>query len=111
MQMVISPKNQSIITNGKAGLFTTIPVDDLVNAVRSSDVPCHPSATAGLYVCNTLLYRLLRHFPSLPITFVHLPYSTVQTINKAKDTPSISLADMTQALKVIATFIYNNLKN
>lgn len=99
------PRNKPIIADGEPGLFTTIPVEELVDAVRSCGVPCHPSQTAGLYVCNTLLYRVLHHFPSLPITFVHMPYSTAQVINKGKDTPSMSIGDMKRALMAVITHI------
>lgn len=99
------PVNNPVAEGGPAAIFSTLPVDTLVEAVRAAGIPCHPSESAGLYVCNTLLYTLLHRFPSLPVTFVHLPYTPAQAVKKGKDTPSMSLPDMTAALSAVISAI------
>lgn len=95
------PVNRSVIPDAPDAYFSTLPIDRVVEAVRSAGIPCHPSNSAGLYVCNTLLYQLLHRFPGLPIGFIHLPYSTAQAVGKGKDTPSMSVCDMSVSLAAI----------
>lgn len=46
----------------------TLPVDALTRALRAT-----PSDDAGRYVCNALLYDVLRGLPGVPAGFVHVP--------------------------------------
>jgi len=63
--------------HGPAACFSTIPVDDLVAAARSSGVPAAGSDDAGTFLCNQVLYQTLRHCVSSRLRvrtgFVHLP--------------------------------------
>lgn len=95
------PINQPVCEDGPGELCSTLPVNRLVEAVTERGIPCRASDSAGRYVCNTLFYRLLHRFPSLPIGFIHLPYSDAQTSNKAPGTSSIPLQAMTDALSII----------
>lgn len=65
-------KEQKIEASGPDGLFARLPVSALVRAAQEAGVPARISSSAGEYVCNHLLYQLLRKHPELPAGFVHL---------------------------------------
>lgn len=100
-----TPSGEKIITDAPAAYFSTMPVDALAEAVRRGGVPCRVSNTAGLYVCNTLLYCLLHSFPVLPACFVHVPYSPAQAATKPAGTPSMAIPTVTSALTLLVRAI------
>ncbi len=96
------PDNRPIDPDGPDAIFSSAPVDRLVQAVRVGGIPAHASNSAGTYVCNTLYYHLLSHYGHIPVCFVHVPYSLAQAIAKPATTPSMSVDTMTQAITLIA---------
>lgn len=67
--------NQKIAARGPDALFTTLPLDLMVQAGRLAGVPTQASNSAGTFVCNYLLYSLL-HFAmetELKAGFIHIP--------------------------------------
>jgi pyroglutamyl-peptidase len=70
------PINQTIIPGAPDGLFTDLPLNQIINHCSDQGVKVEISYTAGTYVCNYLMYRLLhlakddRNFQS---GFIHLP--------------------------------------
>ena len=53
-----------IIQNAPVSYMSTLPVNDIVHAVRNAGLPCRLSYSAGRFVCNDLLYTLL-HFAAV----------------------------------------------
>ena len=76
------PADIPIVPDGPAAYFSTLPIRAMVKAMESSGVPARISNTAGTYVCNDLMYRVLhwaeRNRPGLPCGFIHVPYLDVQ---------------------------------
>jgi pyroglutamyl-peptidase len=70
----VRPVNQKISTNGPDGLFTRLPLEEMIAAAQSSRVSAKISSSAGEYVCNALLYQILAAYPALPAGFIHLPW-------------------------------------
>ena len=68
------PVNQKINLAGEDGLFTRLPVLAMIDASRAAGVPAKLSTSAGEYVCNYLLYRVLQENPQTPVGFIHLPW-------------------------------------
>ena len=70
------PVNTPVIENAPAAYFATLPVRDMVQAVKERGIPCALSYTAGTFVCNDLLYTLLHHYrdTDVQVGFVHIPY-------------------------------------
>ncbi len=64
-----------IAADAPAAYFSTLPVRKIVAAVRASGVPCQLSYSAGTFVCNDLLYSLLRHYDGtdVKVGFIHIP--------------------------------------
>ena len=62
--------------NGPAAYFSTVPVEAMAEAIRAASMPARVSNTAGTFVCNDVLYTLLRHFDGMAtrVGFIHVPY-------------------------------------
>lgn len=82
---------------GPAAYFATLPVRDMVGAIRAASLPASLSYSAGAFVCNDLLYSMLHRFrgTSLPIGFIHVPFLPEQA---GEGVPSMTLADIVTAL-------------
>lgn len=91
------PIDESITPNGENALFSTIPVRRIAEAINNVGVPSRVSYSAGVYVCNDVLYTLLSHFKgtNTRVGFIHVPYSKEQ--NKE---PSMGIDKIVEALKV-----------
>ena len=53
---------ERIEADGPAACFSTLAVDDLVDAVLAAGVPAEASDDAGTFLCNQVLYQTLRHW-------------------------------------------------
>lgn len=96
------PEELPVVPGGPAAYFATVPVKAMAEAIRCEGLPAAVSNTAGTYVCNSLMYRLLHlgatEFPGLMGGFIHVPYIREQTEGKAAGTPWMELSDITRAL-------------
>ncbi|MBP5312616.1 MAG: pyroglutamyl-peptidase I [Clostridia bacterium] len=65
-----------VIEGGEAACFSTIPAKDIAVKLRAKGFPCAVSYSAGTFVCNDLLYTLLRRYKDTDkkVGFVHVPY-------------------------------------
>ncbi len=70
------------ILHGKNAYFSTLPLSKIVDNLERKNLPVSISNSAGLYVCNDLMYRLLHYVNqnSLAIKagFIHVPYMNEQ---------------------------------
>ncbi len=71
------PCDEPIEPGGPAACFATLPVKAMTEAIRAEGVPAELSCTAGAYVCNSLMYAMLRYAarcePEPMCGFIHLP--------------------------------------
>lgn len=70
---------------------TPWPVDDLAARLVAQGHPAQVSDDAGLFLCNALLYHLLRRWPSLPALFVHLPLLPEQAGHRGFGEPGLGI--------------------
>lgn len=91
------PVEAPIVPGGPDGIFATVPVRAMAEAITAAGLPGKISNTAGTFVCNDTLYRLLRHFAgtSVRVGFIHVPYLPGQA---KEGVPAMSLAEMIRAL-------------
>ena len=86
----LQPDGEPLVAAGPAAYLATIPVDACVAASRAAGVPAEPSESAGLYVCNSVLYKTLHYIAQgglcIPAGFVHLPYLPQQVMQR-RDSP------------------------
>ena len=69
------PVLQKIDENGNDGLFSTLPIDNMIEFAKRHSLPVSFSFTAGTYVCNDLFYKVLAFAQGtkLQAGFIHLP--------------------------------------
>ena len=91
------PKDEPIIAGGQNAYFSTLPVRKIAEAVHQAGIASQVSYSAGAYVCNELLYRLLARFENSDtrVGFIHIPYCAEQ--NKQ---PSMELETIVKGLTV-----------
>ena len=72
----ITPSEEPILPGGPDGIFATVPVARMAEAIRDAGLPGKISNTAGTFVCNDTLYRLLAHFAGTRtrVGFLHVPH-------------------------------------
>lgn len=70
----VTHTDEPIVPGGPDAYLTTLPARALVNALRAARVPAAVSDTAGLYLCNMVMY-VARHTlgEDVPCGFLHLP--------------------------------------
>ena len=96
---------------------TTLPLPAIRDALRAEHLPCRFSSTAGLFLCNALMYTALDHcaqkHPQTRCGFIHLPYLPGQVaqmlddlekgerleLHQRSDLASMSLETMVSAVK------------
>ncbi len=88
------PVDQPIAVGGPDGIFATVPVAAMAQAIQDAQLPGKVSNTAGTYVCNDTLYTLLHHYAGTNVRagFIHVPYLPQQ------GTPNLPLEQIVQAL-------------
>ncbi|MGN0287098.1 MAG: pyroglutamyl-peptidase I [Atopobiaceae bacterium] len=69
------PHQQRIVPDGPDAHFATVPVYRMVDALQKAGIPAKVSYSAGTYVCNDVMYRMLHHLE--------------QTSQGKKDTPGM----------------------
>ena len=91
------PVNVPVIENAREAYFATVPVREMVEVIRSHDIPAKLSYSAGTFVCNDVLYTLLHayHETDTLVGFIHVPFLPEQAKNKE---PSLPLDKITEAL-------------
>ena len=85
------------VPDGPAAYFSTVPVEAMAEAIRTAGLRGAVSNTAGTFVCNDTLYRLLHHYASTQtgVGFIHVPHLPEQA--KA-GTACMPLTDIIAAL-------------
>ncbi|MEY8446255.1 pyroglutamyl-peptidase I [Enterococcus ratti] len=96
------PFDTALEADGPAAYFTSLPIKAMTKNVRDHGLPAYISYTAGTFVCNDIMYRLLHliktQFPTIRGGFIHVPFSPDQVIDRPMGTPSMSLADIAASL-------------
>lgn len=105
------PHEEPVIPGAPAAYFARLPVTELAEAIGAAEVPTRVSNSAGLFVCNTLLYRLLHEietrYPNMRGGFVHVPCLPEQAerLGKRKALPSMELEEIVRGMQVGLDFL------
>lgn len=98
------PEDEILETDGKNAYFTTLPVKAMLAHMTAHNIPASLSYSAGSYVCNAVMYRVLHlaetAFPHMKAGFIHVPYLPEQTVHKNTPLPSMDLPDITEGLRL-----------
>ena len=95
------PADEKICLEGENAYFSTLPFREMIRRLSEEGIPARLSESAGTYVCNCLMYRMLRfvgeEMPGVPCGFVHVPYS--EEMGK-EGKPSLPLAEMIRGIEL-----------
>ena len=96
------PIDVPVQEDGAAAYFTQLPIKAMVKNIRDAGLPAALSNTAGVFVCNHIMYQVLylieKEFPGIKGGFIHVPYIAEQVVDKANQ-PFMSLQDITKSLE------------
>jgi len=97
------PSDESIIKGGPLAYFAKLPVKAIVKSIKGNGIPASVSYTAGTFVCNDIMYRLLHliatKYPKLKGGFIHVPFATEQAVDRPDGTPAMSVETIAKALE------------
>lgn len=93
------PVNVPVVSGGPAAYFATLPVRDMVAAMKEAGLPCGLSYSAGAFVCNDVLYTVLNHYHGTAVQagFIHVPFLPEQA---AEGVPSLPLEEIVRGLEI-----------
>ncbi len=83
------PVDAPVVPGGPDAHLTRLPVKEIVAAIAEAGIPAALSDSAGTFVCNAVMYRLLHDHADLPAGFIHVPEAEV-----------IPAADVARALTI-----------
>ena len=92
------PLQQPVIPGGPDGIFSTVPVFAMAEAISARSIPGSVSLSAGSFVCNDTLYRLLTRFSGtgVRVGFIHVPFLPEQA---KEGVPSMALEQIISGLE------------
>ncbi|MCH1772283.1 MAG: pyroglutamyl-peptidase I [Saccharolobus sp.] len=105
-------RGEKIDPLGQDGIFTNIPVEDLVDYLNNNGIPAELSLTAGSYLCNNAMYIIIREskkYNSLG-GFIHVPLHESYAARIQRPIPSMSLDTMIRGIRLSIEFILTNKK-
>ena len=90
------PQEEPIMPDRPDGIFSTVPVVKMAQAIQDAGLPGAVSNTAGTFVCNDTLYTLLHHYAgaAVQVGFIHVPYIPEQ------GEPNLPLETIVRALEI-----------
>jgi pyroglutamyl-peptidase len=92
--------DQPVVEGGQPAHFTTLPVKEMVAAVRAKGIAAGLSTTAGTFVCNHIFYSLQHALIGTGKTsgFIHVPLMPEQA-GEFEGQPTMALEDQVEAVK------------
>lgn len=94
------PIDETIIENGRTAYFSTLPIRKIETLLKEKNIPVSISNSAGLYVCNNIMYHVLNYIETNKLSckagFIHVPY--MDSFKPKKEAFSLPLADIYDAI-------------
>ena len=100
----VFPHGDPIDPDGPVAYMTRLPIHTITQRLREAGIPAKISNTAGVYVCNNLMYGLLRAIAEEPLFrdvkggFIHVP--ATKEMEPAKGVPVLPMETLVQALQI-----------
>ena len=91
-----------IIEHGPDAYFSTLPVKDMVEAVKTQGIPAAVSLSAGAFLCNHVFYIAQNKFAGTAVRsgFVHVPLMDSQA-PEFPELPTMPLDQMVTAVRAM----------
>ena len=101
------PVDVPIAKDGPAAYFATLPLWELIAAIKAQDVTGAASYSAGTYVCNHVMYTVLHeasvHYPKMKAGFIHVPFLPEQMKGRTSDY-AMEFADMLKGVQAAVDY-------
>lgn len=100
-------QDRKLDADGPAARAARLPLRRVHDALIEAGIPARLSNSAGTYLCNATLYRLLARLPpDVPCGFVHLPHLPAEAARqiaqgKAEAPPSMAFETQAKALDIV----------
>lgn len=93
--------DQPVVEGGPAARFTTLPVKEMVAAVRAEGIAAGLSTTAGTFVCNHIFYSMQHILADTEVLsgFIHVPLIPEQS-SEFEGLPTMPLAQQVRAIEI-----------
>ena len=94
--------DMKIIDAGPDGYFSTLPVNEIVEAIKAKGVPATVSLSAGAFLCNHVFYVAQNKFAGTKVRsgFVHVPLMDSQA-PEFPGLPTMPLDQMVTAVRAM----------
>lgn len=100
-----------------AAFLSTLPLRPILAAWREAGIPGHISNTAGLYVCNVVMYHALHALAAsgragVPCGFLHVPANAEVALAVPEDRPALPYLpqpEITRAVRVAVDVLADRL--
>lgn len=100
------PLDEPVVPDGPAAYFTGLPVKAMVARMLAAGVPAELSQTAGTFVCNALMYRLMHSVArggesagrDIRAGFIHVPCSP--NLAAGTDQPFLTVETIARGLEI-----------
>lgn len=106
------PLDCRIKEDGDTAYFATLPVKAMIENCRKNGIPANLSFTAGTYVCNDVMYRLLymtsKKYNHIKGGFIHVPFAVQQVTGYGDGMASWEISTIAKGLKYAIEAIAQN---
>jgi len=94
-------QGKPVIAGGPDAYFTRLPLAAILRSLKRHNIPAALSLSAGVYVCNTVMYSALHTLRRrrTPAGFIHLPFEAAQAVHH-RAVASMSLATMMAGVEI-----------
>lgn len=97
-------EDSPISEDGPAAYFSKLPIRKIVEALKEKELPASISNTAGLYLCNNVMYTALQYYEKnnldIPSGFIHVPASHKLAAASKQSIPSWSDEDLVKGIRL-----------
>jgi pyroglutamyl-peptidase len=99
--------DMKIIDAGPDGYFSTLPVNEIVEAIKAKGVPAAVSLSAGTFLCNHVFYVTQNKFAGTKVRsgFVHVPLMESQA-PEFPGLPTMPLDQMVIAVRAMLEIVF-----
>ena len=94
------PSDRPIAAAGPVAFWSGLPIKAIVRELDAAGIPARVSDSAGTYVCNSLMYQLMRAVDgtAIPAGFVHVPCSP--ELAEVSGEPSLELETIARGIRI-----------
>lgn len=96
--------DQTLNPDGPTAYWSTLPIREIMEAIKEAGIPAHISNSAGTQGCNLVFYHLMDIIAEknlgIPGGFIHVPRLPENAVGSMN--PSMSLLDSAKALGIAA---------